>query len=94
MRPITLLHPYSTQVVMGKFILGHTRLLKIQNYYENWDGKPSELVKTNIHKMSLVYKILDLNVSPYLVDLLSPRRNCYRATRQTGHFVPHKCKIS
>ena len=35
-----------------------------------------------------------MNVSPYLVDLLPPRRNCYRATRQTGHFVPYKCKIN
>ena len=35
-----------------------------------------------------------MNVSPYLVDLLPPRRNCDRATRQTGHLVPYKCKIN
>ena len=33
-------------------------------------------IRTNIHKMSLFYKILHMNVSPYLVDLLPPRRNC------------------
>ena len=33
-------------------------------------------------------------VSPYFVDLLPPRQNCYWATRQTGHFVPYKCKIN
>ena len=35
-----------------------------------------------------------MNVSPYLVALLPPRRNCDRATRQTGLFVPYKCKIN
>ena len=51
-------------------------------------------IRTNIHKMVLFYNILHIKVSPYLVDLLPPRRNCYRATRQTGHFIPYKCKIN
>ena len=37
---------------------------------------------------------MNMNVSPYLLDVLPPRQNCYRASRQTGHFVPYKCKMN
>ena len=36
---------------------------------------------------------MNSNVSPYLVDPLPLGLNCYRAIRQTGHFVSYRFKI-